>query len=146
MKRLKTLLLLFITSTLFLFFSCEKDDGPENTEKDQPLRFISEQYKSFNNITEDLVPKGIGPELLAFICDYLNIACDVEFIPCKAGCQDVMDANNTVLFSIALNASRKDIAFSKNTSADIVDRWQTVLNNQKQDGTYDAIHRKLFQQ
>jgi ABC-type amino acid transport substrate-binding protein len=36
------------------------------------------------------------------------------------------------------------IAFSKNTSATIVNQWQEALEAMQQDGTYEAIHQKWF--
>lgn len=108
MKRLKTLPLIFFISTLLLFFSCEKDDRPVNSEKDQPLRFISEQYQPFNYISEDSVAQGLAPELLGQICNQLNIGCEVEFMPWETGYQEALNTDNAVLFSTALNAGRKD--------------------------------------
>jgi ABC-type amino acid transport substrate-binding protein len=81
MKRLKILFLIFFTSTLFVFFSCEK----------------SYQY-------------------------------------------------NDVGLSFEQIASDFCIAFSKNTPADIINKWQTVPENMKNDGTYDAIQKKWFLQ
>jgi len=38
------------------------------------------------------------------------------------------------------------IAFSKGTSSDIVDRWQTRLDEMKKDGTFDRIQEKWLRQ
>jgi len=46
--------------------------------------------------------------------------------------------------TFSLMSSDYYIAFSKSTSKEIVDQWQTTLNAVKQDGTYDAIQQKWF--
>ncbi len=46
--------------------------------------------------------------------------------------------------SFTLMSSDFYIAFSKNTSATIVNQWQSTLEAMQQDGTYDTIHQKWF--
>lgn len=50
-----------------------------------------------------------------------------------------------VIPAFSLMSSDYYVAFSKSTSVEIVNQWQTTLDAVKQDGTYDAIHQKWFQ-
>lgn len=101
-KKLQTLLI--ILSTTLLFTACEKDDTKENRIQ---LRFISEEYKPFN-FTENSNATGLAPDLLKEICNRLDIDCEIEFADWSNAYNEVLTTENTVLFSTALNATRKD--------------------------------------
>ncbi len=51
---------------------------------------------------------------------------------------------NEVTEAFTLMSSDFYIAFSKSTSATIVNQWQSALVAMQQDGTYNAIHQKWF--
>jgi polar amino acid transport system substrate-binding protein len=106
MNYLKNICLLF--SAFLLIASCQKDPEENPGNKETPFRFISEQYQPFNYITEDSAAAGLAPELLAGICEQLNIECEIEFLPWETGYEEALNNENAVLFSTALNASRKD--------------------------------------
>lgn len=104
MKIIKHLFTFSILSTILLFSACEDD---RLTENQTSLRFISEEYKPFN-FTENSNARGLAPDLLKEICNSLTIDYEIEFADWSNGYKEVLTTENTVLFSTALNAIRKD--------------------------------------
>jgi ABC-type amino acid transport substrate-binding protein len=94
---------LFI-SVLLLVTSCKKED--EKWNKTQ-LKFISEEYKPFN-FSDNSNASGLAPDLLKYVCSQLNMGCKIEFMPWTDGCNEVLNTDNTVLFTTVLNSVRKD--------------------------------------
>lgn len=103
MKNIIKTLLIILTAALF-FTACEDDSPKENKT---PLRFLTEEYKPFNFI-ENSKATGLAPDLLKEICSSLNIDCEIEFANWSNAYNEVLTNENTVLFSTALNATRKD--------------------------------------
>jgi ABC-type amino acid transport substrate-binding protein len=94
---------LFLT-ICFLFSSCNKD---EHDPSPVQLRFISEEFNPFN-YTVDSKAAGLAPDLLKEICSQLDITYKIEFLPWEEGYDAALKNENTVLFSTALNSTRKD--------------------------------------
>jgi len=95
---------LFILGAFLCFTACE-DNKPTNTQT--PLRFITEEYKPFN-YSENSNACGLAPDLLKEICKNLDIDCEIEFADWSDAYSEVLTNENTVLFSTALNSTRKD--------------------------------------
>ncbi|MGV8094180.1 MAG: substrate-binding periplasmic protein [Mangrovibacterium sp.] len=104
MKKLKSSLVYILVSTCFLYQSCNKDDHDSSQIQ---LRFISEEFNPFN-YTVDSKAAGLAPDLLKEICSQLDIAYKIEFLPWEEGYDAALKNENTVLFSTALNSTRKD--------------------------------------
>lgn len=102
MKKLRSLFI--ILSAVLCFTACEKEDTTENRKQ---MRFISEEYKPFN-FTENSEARGLAPDLLKEICSNLSIDYEIEFTDWSNAYKHVLTNENTVLFSTALNAIRKD--------------------------------------
>ena len=96
---------LSVLFVVFLFSSCTKDDKEVNPVQ---LRFISEEYKPFN-YTDNSTTKGLAADLLKEVCDQLNMDCEIEFMPWNEGYALATETENTVLFTTALNATRRDL-------------------------------------
>lgn len=102
---------------------------------DQVLR-----QQGFTNLISDpdpaaLVIKLMQGEVSAFVCSAVTFPDIVK----AAGFRYSQFARTLELMS-----SDYYIAFSKNTKPQLVGQWQKRLDEMKQDGVYDSIHRKWF--
>lgn len=104
-----------------------------STQYLQELGFTNLVYE---NEPEVLAQRLLDGEIDAFVCT------DITFpdILAQLG-YEYADVDP----SFSLMSSDFYIAFSKSTSSTIVNQWQTALDEIKQNGTYDAIHLKWFQ-
>lgn len=98
------------------------------------------QEKGFTNLVYESNPEVMAEKLIAgqvdaFVCTDITFPNILE----KLGY-----TYNEVKPSFSLMASDFYIAFSQNTSPDIVNQWQSTLDNIKEDGTYNSIHNKWF--
>lgn len=99
------------------------------------------QELGFTNLVGGSDPNTITQQLMlgevdAFVCT------DVTFPDIL---KDLGYEYAEVIPAFSLMSSDYYVAFSKSTSVDIVNQWQSTLDGMKQDGTYDAIHQKWFQ-
>ncbi len=101
---MRSLLFCSFVTICTLFPSCNKDDHDSSRIQ---LRFISEEYKPFN-YELDSRPAGLAPDLLKEICSQLDMEYQIEFLPWTQGYSETLNNTNTVLFSTALNSTRKD--------------------------------------
>ena len=103
--------------------------------------WYSDQYLQdlgFTNLVSDGDPKVVIEMLMngnadAFVCS------EITFPDLLEGLGYSYDQ---VVPEFELMSSDYYIAFSKNTSSDIVDQWQEKLEQMKLDGTYSAIYQK----
>jgi len=103
--------------------------------------WFSDQYlrgQGFTNLVSFSDPAVMAEKLMhgevdAFVCS------GVTFPDILGG---IGYQYNQVVPAFSLMSSDYYIAFSKNTPAAIVNKWQTTLGLLKSDGTYDAIYHK----
>lgn len=88
-----------------------------------------------NNDPEIMVRKLMNGEVQAFVCSGVTFPSILKGLG-----YNIADVNQ----SFSLMSSDYYIAFSKNTSALMVSRWQTALDAMKSDLTYTAIYQKWF--
>ena len=105
--------------------------------------WFSDQYlreNGFTNLVSDGNPAVMVEKLMSGQID-AAVCTDVTF-------PDILKASgyqyNEVTPAFVLMSSDYYIAFSKGTSASIVNQWQDALDAAKTDGTYVAIYRKWF--
>jgi len=105
--------------------------------------WFSDQYlreNGFTNLVSDGDPAVMVEKLMSGQID-AAVCTDVTF-------PDILKASgyqyNEVNPAFVLMSSDYYIAFSKGTSASIVNQWQDALDAAKTDGTYVAIYRKWF--
>jgi len=105
--------------------------------------WFSDQYlreNGFTNLVSDSDPAVMVEKLMSGQID-AAVCTDVTF-------PDILKASgyqyNEVNPAFVLMSSDYYIAFSKGTSASIVNQWQDALDAAKTDGTYVAIYRKWF--
>ncbi len=82
----------------------------DNTEEAYRFhfQFITEDYKPLNYL-EGTSVKGLAPDLLKEICARLDIPYEVKVLPWTEGYNLAQTADNAVLFSVILDANRKDL-------------------------------------
>ncbi len=105
--------------------------------------WFSDQYlreNGFTNLVSDGNPAVMVEKLMSGQID-AAVCTDVTF-------PDILKASgyqyNEVTPAFVLMSSDYYIAFSKGTSASIINQWQDALDAAKTDGTYVAIYRKWF--
>lgn len=86
-----------------------------------------------NNDPEVMVEKLMNGEVQAFVCSGVTFPSILKGLG-----YNIADVNQ----SFSLMSSDYYIAFSKNTSASMVSKWQTALDAMKSDLTYNAIYQK----
>lgn len=86
-----------------------------------------------NNDPEIMVRKLMNGEVQAFVCSGVTFPSILKGLG-----YNIADINQ----SFSLMSSDYYIAFSKNTSALMVNKWQTALDVMKSDLTYNAIYQK----
>lgn len=97
---------IFAAITLVLLLTqCEKNS--EETYRYR-LQFLTENYKPLN-YTENSTVKGLAPDLLKEICAQLNIPFEVSVLPWNEAYSQAQTDDNAVLFSIIMDANRKDL-------------------------------------
>lgn len=94
-----------MAAMILLFSQCDRKSDDTYHFK---FRFITENYKPLNYIENDTL-KGLAPDVLREVCKGLNIPFSVEVLPWDEGYDLVQKADNAVLFSTMLNATRKDV-------------------------------------
>ncbi len=102
---------------------------------DQVLRDLG-----FTNLVSEVEPGSMTKKLMqgeidAFVCSSITFPSILK---------DQGYEYDQVTEAFTLMSSDFYIAFSKSTSATIVNQWQSTLEAMQQDGTYDAIHQKWF--
>jgi polar amino acid transport system substrate-binding protein len=96
--------MLFVVA-IVLFTQCQKDNDKGYHYQ---FRFITEELKPYN-FNENGKLTGLGVELLEEICDALDIPFQVQVLPWEEGYSIVQNTDNAVLFSMVLNAERRDL-------------------------------------
>jgi len=94
-------LLLLIT----LNTGCKKDS---NSDYSFHFELVTEEFKPLNYMENGTIT-GLGPELLREICRELDIPFETTVLPWDEGYAKVLNDQNTVLYSTALNAERRDL-------------------------------------
>jgi len=105
--------------------------------------WYSDQYLrelGFTNLVSGSEPGGMVRKLMqgeidAFVCSGVTFPTILK---------EQGHEYDQVTEAFTLMSSDFFIAFSNNTSAAIVNQWQSALEAMKQDGTYGAIHQKWF--
>lgn len=105
MKRNLLNFIFLMTLTLLLSNSCYKD---KKSGYPYHLKFITEEFKPLNYVENGYVT-GLGPELLKEICYQLDMSFNTEVLPWEEGYNQLLNDENTVLYSTILNAQRKDL-------------------------------------
>ncbi|MDA3928833.1 MAG: transporter substrate-binding domain-containing protein [Prolixibacteraceae bacterium] len=105
MKKIGSYFYVFLVAFLFVIPSCDKDNNEPSTVQ---LKFVSEEYKPFN-YTENSEVKGLASDLLSDVCEQLNMDCQIDFMPWETGYKEVLENENTVLFTTVLNSTRRDL-------------------------------------
>jgi ABC-type amino acid transport substrate-binding protein len=90
---------------IFLFAGCKKE---ESDNYHFEFQFITENYAPFNYESEGQIT-GLAPDLLKEITHGLSIPFEVELMPWEESYSILQNTDNAVLFSMALNAERKDL-------------------------------------
>jgi len=119
------------------------DDAKNLTSVGTVNSWFSDQYLrslGFNNLVSEgdpvvMTKKLMTGEIQAFVCSSVTFPDIVRESGFKY---------NQVVPSFALMSSDYYIAFSRNTPAAIVSKWQQALDGLKSDGTYEEIKRKWF--
>lgn len=119
------------------------EDAKQLTSVGTVSSWFSDQYLrnlGFTNLVAENDPVEMVEKLMAGQID-AAVCTDVTFpdILRSAG-----HTYNDVTPEFSLMASDYYIAFSKSTSETTVQLWQKALDAAKNDGTYNAIHRKWF--
>lgn len=99
----KLLMLLAFVCAMLPLAGCGGSDGDRTR-----LQFLTEEYRPLN-YTESGELKGLAADLLRRITGNLGVPFDVAVVPWEEGYRRALTEDNTVLFSTALNAQRKDL-------------------------------------